>query len=339
MASMFAGGAIAIALLALPATASGDHIFTSGAYKGSTGQDRRVAFAADHSGVHVFSTRIRMRCAGGKKRTVRVSVPHVEDLDNATGRFTYERRIGSRTVLRLTGRLAAMEASGTVSRRKGGCESGRRGWTAEHRGADAHDHHPPEPEGEAHAHGTGAMLYSGNRAPYPDLTRASATDRRRADRLRLASNREAVRFATVALAEAAGYVADPTITPIYRPGLVHYRKNGANFWGRLLDPTAPQALIFWCPTSGECSLAAFMYRAPARPLAPTFGHIIGWHRHVPRGGWMMHAWLTGDLAASFAQCAPFNAMSAYNPSLVYERYQPDVPGVDEPCPDTAEFIP
>jgi hypothetical protein len=335
---MFAGGAIAIALLALPATAAGDHIFKPGAYKGSTGQDRRVTLAADHTGVHMFSTRMRLTCAGGKKRMVRVSVPHVEDLDDATGRFRYERRVGSRIVLRLTGRLAAMEAIGTVSRRKGGCDSGRRGWTAEHRGAAANDHHPPEPDGESHAHGTGAMLYSGNRAPYPDLTRASAVTRGRADRLRLATNGEAARFATVALAEAAGYFADPAITPIYRPGLVHYRKNGPSYWGRLLDPTAPQALIFWCPTSGECSLAAFMYRAPARPLAPTFGHILGWHRHFPRGSWMMHQWLTGDLASAFAQCAPFNAMNAYNPSLVYERYRPDTPGVDEPCSDTTGLI-
>lgn len=329
---------IAIAL-ALPATAAADHIFEPGVYEGRTGQDRPLKFSADHSGVHVFSARMRLTCAGGKKRVVRVSVPHVEDLDDATGRFTYERRVGSRTVLRVTGRLAAMDARGTVSWRKGGCASGRRGWTAEHRGADANDHHTPETDEQSHEHGTGAMLYSGNRAPYPDLMRASAASRRRADRLRLASNREAARFATVALAEAAGYIADPAISPIYRPGLVHYRKNGPNYWGRLLDPTAPQALIFWCPTTGDCSLAAFMYRAPARPLAPTFGHIVGWHRHVPRGGWMMHAWLTGDVASAFAQCAPFNALNAYNPSLVYERYRPDVPGVDEPCPDTAGFSP
>jgi hypothetical protein len=335
LASVVAGGAIA--LLAVPAVAEAEHIFKPGEYRGATGQGRKLNFAADHSGVHVFSTRMRLTCAGGGKRTVRFSVPHVHDLDDETGRFTYTRRVGARTVLRLTGTLAAGDARGTVSRRKGACASGTRRWTAEHRDAGGHGHHPPDSGDGTHGHGTGPMLHAGNRAPYPALERVSARSRRRADALRLATNREAARFATVAMAERAGYVADPAISPIYVPGLVHYRKNGPSFWGRVLDPTAPQALIFWCPSAGECSLAAFLYRAPAKPLPPTYGHIIGWHRHGERGSWMMHAWLTGDLAATFAQCAPFNALNAHNPLLAYERYRPDIPGVDEPCEDTVGY--
>lgn len=30
-------------------------------------------------------------------------------------------------------------------------------------------------------------------------------------------------------------------------------------------------------------------------------------------------------------------MNAHNPLLAYERYRPDIPGVDEPCADTAGY--
>jgi hypothetical protein len=325
-----AGLALLLVLLALPASARADHVFLAGTYAGETGQDRKVRFAADHSGVHVFATRLRLRCAGGGRRTVGVSVPHVEHLDDDTGRFTYVRRRGSRVVLRLTGTLAATYARGTVARRVGRCGSGVRNWTAERRGGAGH-HHEPEPGGGAHPHGDSALTRLGNRAPYPAPERASAANVRRAEALRLATDGEARRFATVALAEAAGYVADPAISPVHRPGLVHHRKGGAHYWGRLLDARAPQALVFWCPGAGECELAAFMYRALPRPLPPTYGHIVGWHRHDPAAGWMTHVWLTDDLRTAFAQCTPFAALSARNPALVYEPYRADIPGLDEPC--------
>jgi hypothetical protein len=324
-------GLVALIALALPAGARADHVFVSGQYAGATGQERELRFAADHSGVHVFRARLRLTCPGGERRIVRVSVPHVEQLDDDTGRFSYVRRSGDRVVLRLTGTLAATYARGTVSRRVGRCGSGTRNWTAERRGG-AGRHHPPEHGGGGgQPHGESALTRLGNRAPYPAPERASAPNVRRAEALRVATNGAAARFATVALAEAAGYVADPAISPIHRPGLVHYRKGGPRFWGRLLEPRAPQALVFWCPSAGECALAAFMYRALPRLLPPTYGHILGWHRHDPADGWMTHVWLTGDVRTAFAQCAPFPALSAHNPALAYESYEADIPGLDEPC--------
>jgi hypothetical protein len=322
-----AGLALLLSLL-LPPSAGADHVFVSGRYAGTTGQDRTVRFAADHGGVHVFETRLRVRC--GERRTLRVSVPHVEHLDDDTGRFSYVRRARGRVVLRLTGTLAATYGRGTVSRRLGGCASGVRNWTAERRGGGGR-HHPPEAGEEGHPHGDSALTRLGNRDPYPALARAGARNRRRAEALRLATLGEASRFATVALAEAAGYVADPAISPIHRPGLVHYRRGGAHYWGRLLDPRAPQALVFWCPGAGDCALAAFMYRSLRSPLPPTYGHIVGWHRHDPTAGWMTHVWLTDDMLTAFAQCTPFPALHARNPAIVLERYRADIPGLDEPC--------
>jgi hypothetical protein len=184
-----------------------------------------------------------------------------------------------------------------------------------------------------HHDGTAGMFHVGNSAPYPMLRDASRTNRRKAHRLRAASLRSAVRFDTLEEATRRGYVPRADISPLYWPGLQHFRKRGPRFWGHVLNPRQPQALVFWCPSIGECRLAAFVYRAPpATP--PTYGGLLGWHRHVTGGSWMTHVWLTANLATSLAQCAPFNALHARDPMLAWEPYKADVPMMDEACPDT-----
>lgn len=120
-------------LLAVPAVARADHVFHAGEYHGSTAQNRGVTFSADDDGVHAFSTRVKLSCSNGRKKTIRVSVAHLEDLDQTNGRFTYERRTSSKDILRVSGKLADMAGTGTVYRRKGSCKSGKRGWTAVHK--------------------------------------------------------------------------------------------------------------------------------------------------------------------------------------------------------------
>jgi hypothetical protein len=187
---------------------------------------------------------------------------------------------------------------------------------------------------QTHQHHDDTMLHVGNVAPYPDITAASRSSRRKVRRLRRGTLRAATRFDTVAKATALGYVGDATLSPLYRPGLQHYRANGPRYRGRVLDPRMPQALVFWCPSVGDCTLAAFMYRAPAK-RAPAYGGLLGWHRHHPGTSWMTHVWLTPSARSALAQCAPFNALRAYNPSLAWEPFRVDVPIIDEPCPDTA----
>ena len=210
-------GLALLLLLALPASARADHVFLSGEYAGATGQDRTVRFAADHSGVHVFSTRLRVRC-GGERRTLRVSVPHVERLDDDTGRFTFT------PPLRVARRPAAdRHARGDVRARHRVAASGRLRERARATGrrsaAAAAGITTRRTGGGAHPHGDSALTRLGNRAPYPVPARASAANGRRAEALRAGELGEARRFATVALAEAAGYVADPAISPVHRPGL------------------------------------------------------------------------------------------------------------------------
>jgi hypothetical protein len=179
-----------------------------------------------------------------------------------------------------------------------------------------------------------AMLHAGNAAPYPKLRDASRANRRKAGTLRSATLRAATRFDTQEKAMQLGYVAQARLSPLYRPGLQHFRKHGVGFWGRILYPRRPQALVFWCPSTGDCQLAAFMYRAPARRIPPTYGGLLGWHRHHERASWMTHIWLTNRARTSLAQCAPFNALHAHNPRLAWKPFQPDVPMIDAPCPDT-----
>ena len=64
------------------------------------------------------------------------------------------------------------------------------------------------------------------------------------------------------------------------------------------------------------------------PLPPTYGGLLGWHRHATHATWMTHVWLTRSIRTALAQCAPVRAL----PALAWEPYVPDVPGVDEPCP-------
>jgi hypothetical protein len=181
--------------------------------------------------------------------------------------------------------------------------------------------------------GSAGMMHLGNAAPYPMFRDAGRAHRRQARRLRLATLRNAVRVDTLEEATRRGYVPRADISPLYRPGLQHFRKRGPRFWGQVLNPRQPQALLFWCPSIGDCRLAAFVYRAPAG-TPPTYGGLLGWHRHVPGGSWMTHVWLTAGTATSLAQCAPFNALHARDPGLAWEPYRADVPMIDEPCPDT-----
>jgi hypothetical protein len=186
---------------------------------------------------------------------------------------------------------------------------------------------------QTHGHEPGGVLHVGNALPYPELHGVALEQRRRARALRRATLRAAVRLDTPAEAIARGYVARAAVSPLYRPGLWHFRKRGVRFWGRVLEPRRPQALIFWCPSVGACRLAAFVFRAPpGRP--PTYGGLLGWHRHATHATWMTHVWLTGAIRTALAQCAPFRALQAQNPALAWEPYVPDVPRVDAPCPDS-----
>ena len=179
----------------------------------------------------------------------------------------------------------------------------------------------------AHAQepGHGHSTTVGNMEAYPDLERAGERNVRRARRLHRASRRNARRFDTLAEARKLGY----RVRRMWRPGFVHARLNGPTFSGRTLDPAAPQALVYWCPRRGPCTLTTYMFRARPGAAPATWHQLLQWHRHGPGGTWMTHLWLLPDLRSAFATCAPWAELERIY-DLRQRRYRADL--ATEPCP-------
>ena len=137
------------------------------------------------------------------------------------------------------------------------------------------------------------------------------------------------RWNTPAKAAAEGYVMDKSTTC---PSFHHARKHGTDMWGKLLDPAAPQSLVYWCDSHRTWTLAAEMFRASRHSTPPVFGNMIQWHKHGADGTWMTHIWFVGDPTAAFAACAPFPAFQQRG-WFGYEYYNVDIP-IDQPCQDT-----
>jgi hypothetical protein len=148
-------------------------------------------------------------------------------------------------------------------------------------------------------------------------------------RLKYDSRANRHRYDTIGKARAQGYVLS---TATGCPGMHHARKHGTQYWGKMLDPAAPQSLVYWCDSQRHWTLAAFMFRAPAEKRPPTFGTMIQWHKHGPTADWMMHLWLVPDIVSAYASCAPFPAMKKYG-MLSYETYRIDA-HIDTPCSDS-----
>jgi hypothetical protein len=186
------------------------------------------------------------------------------------------------------------------------------------------------------AHDAHGHFIVGNERPYAPLAIRGPSPR--ASRLRAikrATVANAYRWATLASAADMGYVVRPG--EFQCPGLFHARKHSNYMWGRVLDPAAPQGLVFWCDTEGQSRVVAAMYRVPAKKTPDTFGELIQWHRHNAEPTWMTHIWLVPDPRAAFATCAPFNALASAGLAQ-YAPYVADIP-IDEPCPGTPGYTP
>ena len=115
-----------------------------------------------------------------------------------------------------------------------------------------------------------------------------------------------------------------------RPGFVHFRKGDTRFSGRMFDADDPPALVFWCPSHGRCTLAIYMYRAPAGKAPRTWGDLLMWHRHArtATASWMTHVWLLRHTRDGFATCAPAMALER-DLGIHLEPYRTHV--TDKPC--------
>lgn len=186
----------------------------------------------------------------------------------------------------------------------------------------------------AAGHADRKMQMVGNMDPYPDLSRAGRRNVRRARRLLRASRSSAHAFDTMAKASRLGY----RVKRRFRPGFTHMRKHGTRFWGRVFDPSAPQSLVFWCPSHGRCTLTTYMYRAPGGNPPSTWHDLLQWHRHARTrsGTWATHVWLVEHTREGFATCAPWKALTT---SLRIEQEPYRAIEADRPCKDDAPMAP
>lgn len=170
--------------------------------------------------------------------------------------------------------------------------------------------------------------------PVPSMT-DNSLDARRLRALKYNSRQNIHRFDTIAKSRKLGYELS---TSTGCPGMHHSRKHGTAMWGKTLDPTAPQSLVYWCDAEENWTLAAFMYRADGKTKPDTYGRRMQWHKHGPTASWMTHLWLTRDPVSAFATCAPFRAFEAEASPIKYVDYVVDTQA-DTPCSDSVPADP
>lgn len=185
--------------------------------------------------------------------------------------------------------------------------------------------------GDFRAQDASGHFLIGNPYEYaPASVNGDSLNARRLRKLKWETRQNAKRFDTIAKSRKLGYELS---TSTGCPGLHHSRKHGTAMWGKVLDATAPQSLVYWCDSDMHWTLAAFMYRADGKSRPNTYGKMIQWHKHGPTASWMTHIWMVPNAIQAFATCAPFPAF-AFAGIFSYEPYLIDAQ-VDRPCSDSA----
>lgn len=172
----------------------------------------------------------------------------------------------------------------------------------------------------------GFMEMAGQMTEYPNIAAATPHQKQVLARIQHEVWAHMSAYDTLPVAEGLGY----SFESAEAPAMQHMRKNGTRYWGKILNPKAPQALLWWCSMPMQCTLVGVMYRTPPSRRPPnTDGGLLQWHRHGPTGTWMTHVWLTHDLRSGFARCVPFEQL-AQTRAVTEAPYKPDVPE-DSPC--------
>jgi hypothetical protein len=149
---------------------------------------------------------------------------------------------------------------------------------------DAHQHTSTPAEGGMHDHASvpaaddDAAHRHGTMRDY-DALWAAATPEERAGATALveATKAATAKYADYDVARAAGYRPNPQGGPnaTHHPGIGLVRD------GRVLDPDAPESLMYWTAPNGEKVLVGAVYKAGPREDAPApGGDLTAWHTHV-----------------------------------------------------------
>jgi hypothetical protein len=115
--------------------------------------------------------------------------------------------------------------------------------------------------------------------PYADRYAAATADQQTAaDQLRAAVTATVAPYADVDDAIAAGY----EVVPGTEGHIAHYLNRDAAQDGRVLDPTAPEGLVYYEGGDGAPVLLGAFFLAPKGAAVPDdAGGIVVWHSHDP----------------------------------------------------------
>ena len=195
-------------------------------------------------------------------------------------------RLGIATIAAVVGVLTvtaavAMATSGGDAPPTTAAAGGTPGTTA----TPAHDHDGAGKAGRHAGHQHPALT------PYDQrYDAASASEQKAADDLQAAVAKTIAKYPDPAAAKAAGFL------PPRRPGakIAHYRHPAAIRDGKVLDPDAPEGLVYYTGGPKPVLLGAF-FVAPAGARVPDdAGGIVVWHSHDPA--------CTGFFATAEAPC-------------------------------------
>lgn len=226
------------------------------------------------------------------------------------------------TGMSMSGSNQGQGKHGTKANRTPGMRMGKHG----KKGAGSGKAPKVDPAMQAWAH-----KYGVNRDTMPNLApvaQASAAQQAAATALLKATETDTAKYRDLAVAKAAGYDLQASLTRAEKrmPGLARKIKMidagampkagtmpmlhvadlaGARTDGKVLDPNAPETLMYSYTGHGDWKLIGVMYSAqesyPDAPPDPG-GPITRWHYHPKDGGQhlMMHVFFVSDLAHAYA---------------------------------------
>ena len=187
------------------------------------------------------------------------------------------------------------------------------------------------PEGAARLPASARRGLIGHLEQYPNLSLATASERRAAQRVLDMLGARAVRWTTLDAARRAGFETRlaQRASSDRRPHYLHAERLRERTDDRVFDPARPKALIFAREPGRAAVLVGAMYSVQRGEHGPSpGGPITRWHSHLvctvgrkrglkPRGDGtcpsgavgrqgseMMHVWFTSDLRSAFAIRAP-----------------------------------
>lgn len=148
-------------------------------------------------------------------------------------------------------------------------------------------------------------------------------------------NSTQARFSDIRSAFGAGYDFGPkALRDLHNPkrNLFHLHGPGMKGDKRVLDPDAPESLLYRREPNGGWTLVGVMYKAGARDGSPTVGTLGFFHRHVgnrleatePGTGGMMHVWFTPKLRNAFSPHAPQEIKAGIAPAIAPAPVQPSM---------------